>query len=320
MMRSTTSSNKYNVIVTEDLNLAALKTNARNTYDALKSLTKKALLLVKSTINMVKIPQLVDTILSFVRSIPIVNVLVPNPSNEEARVKEMVSVTEIGDIVTTLANITQFLFTTIWKLLPASNAFKKNIIMPIFNYNDRLTFMRSLYKMIVDSSVPPKYAKAYIIIMTLRIPIYNILFVFKSFWSKEKSDPTMDDKTHPWTSGNPVYDKETGMNETERRIHKKIQLFIQIHKTATTDVESSYRLTKTIIKDSIMGIVVPFLLPMFNFFRISFGIGNEEGSMFYMLDGMIKTVLIIYYYYFLITAMILSSLAVDKEESKATAN
>lgn len=304
-----------------EYNLPALKTDASNTYNAFKHMIKNTITLIKKAISIVKIPELVMTILSFTRSIPLIGRLIPNPSSQESRIKEMLSVTEIGDIVTVLANINQFIFSSIWALIPLSNKFKTNIILPIFNYNDRLSFMRSLYRMMVDSSIPPKYAKAYIIIMTLRIPIYNILYVFKSFWTDtSKSKPTLDDKTHPFTSGNPVYNKDTGMNETETKIHKRVQKFIQAYKVSSGEVESNYRLTRIIIKDALLGIVIPFLLPMFNFFRISFGTIEGESPLLDLIDSMIKVVLMIYYYYFLITAMVLSSLALDKEEEHISTN
>lgn len=301
----------------DEYTLPALKTDTINVYNALKQMVRRIMALVRSAISITKIPELVTTILSFTRSIPLIGRLIPNASTQEERIKEMVSVTDIGDIVTTLANINQYIFKSIWELIPLSNKFKTNILIPIFNYNDRMSFMRSLYRMMVDSSVPPKYAKAYIIVMTLRIPIYNILYVFKSLWTDtSKSKPTMDDKTHSFTSGNPVYDKETGMNETETKIHKKVQRFIQSYKVSNGEVEANYRLTKIIITDSLMGIIVPFLLPMFNFFRIAFGTVEGSSPLLDLIDSMIRVVLMIYYYYFLVTAMVLSSLAVSKEESQ----
>ena len=110
------------------------------------------------------------------------------------------------------------------------------------------------------------------------------------------------------------------MNETETKIHKRVQKFIQAYKVSSGEVESNYRLTRIIIKDALLGIVIPFLLPMFNFFRISFGTIEGESPLLDMIDSMIKVVLMIYYYYFLITAMVLSSLALDKEEKHISTN
>lgn len=92
-----------------EYNLPALKTDASNTYNAFKHMIKNAITLIKKAISIVKIPELVMTILSFTRSIPLIGRLIPNASSQESRIKEMLSVTEIGDIVTILANINQFI-------------------------------------------------------------------------------------------------------------------------------------------------------------------------------------------------------------------
>ena len=88
-----------------------------NTLNIFKEMISKCRTLVKSIIKIVKIPEIVNTIIDFTRNIPIIGSLIPNKRNEEVRIREMLSVTKIGDIISTVANVNQYIFTNIWKLL-----------------------------------------------------------------------------------------------------------------------------------------------------------------------------------------------------------
>lgn len=303
--------------LTNEISLASIKTGAKEYLYALKVVTANTGILAKKILKMAKIPEIVTTILHFTRSIPFIGSLIPNKQKEETKVKEMLSSITTGDMVTSVTMVPKFIVGRIWQYLPLSTTFKTNIVDNLFGYNDRYGFIQALYKIMIDSEIEPKYARAYIIILSMKVPIYNILYVFKAFWSKKlkKSNPTIEDKIHPWTSGDPIVHPEKGMNETEMILERKVQKFIQAYKVTEGEVARKYKLTRMIIYEAFFAVVTPLLLPMFNFFKISFGV-SDTNPLHTEVDQWIKTLLMIYYYYFLIGALLIATLAIDHEDAE----
>ena len=261
-----------------------------------------------------KLPEIGRTILIALRRIPLIGKLIPNQKTEEQEVKDTVDTITTGDVVTGTVNLLQKMVSTIWKYLPFTTNFKEDVILPIFDYNDRRSYLQSLYKIMVDNEVEPKYAKAFLVIVAAKIPIYQMLYVWKPLWAKGSTNLTVDDKIHPWTAGDPKTNPETGLNEMELRLQQKVQKFIQIKKMEIGELECKRKMAWSIIKESLAAVVTPILLQAFDFFKLAFGV-SDSNFLHRYVDGPIKALLILYYYYFLITSFILVSLAIDNEEA-----
>lgn len=264
-----------------------------------------------------RIPEIVNTILNTLRSIPIINKLIPDNRTEEEKIKGIIDSIITGDVITGIFNLFEKIIYVIYKCIPATESFKQDYIISIFNYNSRETFMRQWYAQLLNNDIPKKYASAYIIILSIKIPIWNMLLVFKSFWNTgqiKKSDETksIDDKIHPFTAGDPI--NVNGNNETEMKIQEKCQKFIQISKTSINEINRRKRLTWQIIKDSITGIIPVFFVPFISLFKFGFGV-SDDNFLHQYIDPVITTLIMVYYYYFLVTALVLSTLAIEKEES-----
>lgn len=319
----------YNYNAQEIFNEGIISDSLQNCWELFKTLFNGIKAVTIKIYTGAKIPEIVNCIKNFILNLPIINKLIPNKQTEDERVKATLDDITTGDIVSGISNTISTIFGIIWKCIPATTNFKKEIILPIFNYNDRLTYLRTLYKIMVDNDVPPKYARAYLTIQGLMIPMYNILFVFKPIWYRKngnkgifsKPEPkddkrTMDDLAHPWTSGNPNTNSETGLNEMEERVQRNVQKFIQIVKREDlTELEIKHKLAWQIIKDAIPGIVVPFLVPLFRPWKMIFGEGDYYPYFGQYFDGFWRIVLMWYYYYFLVTSQILVSLSVEEEET-----
>lgn len=288
---------------------------ANDMFEALKKLLVGLKNIVGLIIRKAKIPEICDVLVNILRNIPLINKLIPNKDDDETYLRRTLSNITVGDGIAiatdTITNVTNF----IWDHLPVSTNFKNDIILPVFNYNERKTFMQTLYKLMIDAEIPTKYANAYLVVLTMKIPLYNLLYVFKTFWSKDlkKSNPTIEDKAHPWTSGDPVYN-EDGLQETEQELLKKVQKFIEIKKRAVSDLDESRKLTWQIIKDSLLAILIPIVLPTVNGCRFLLGT-SPDNPIISSIDSFMRLIVMLYYYYFLITSLILTSLAVKNEES-----
>ena len=124
----------------------------------------------------------------------------------------------------------------------------------------------------LDANIPVKYANAYLVLVAMKIPMYNILYVFKPIWYKGKVNLTDDDKLHPFTAGLPNTNPETGLNETEQRLQKKIQKFIQIKKLAELEerdnnLDLNRKLCIAIIKEAVFSIIPILTLNCWMFFK-----------------------------------------------------
>lgn len=261
-----------------------------------------------------KLPEIGRTILVAIKKIPLLGKLIPDQRNEEKRVQETLDTITTGDVVAGIASLLQRMISTAWNWIPLSTTYKNEKILPIFNYNDRMSYLQSLYKIMIDNEVEPKYAKAFMVVICAKMPIYQMMHVWKPFWSKAKINPTTDDKIHPWTAGDPYTNPDTGLNEMETLLQKKVQHFIQINKIEIGDLERKRKLAWEILKESIMAIITPMLVQCFDFFKLAFGVSDDSFLHTYV-DAPIKALLVLYYYYFLITSLILMSLAVENEES-----
>lgn len=283
-------------------------------WTAFKALIVAVKGLIVSVGKGMKLPEIGRTILAMIKKIPFIGKLIPDKKGEEQRVQETVDTIMTGDVVAGTVNLLQRMVSTIWTYIPLSTKFKNEKILPIFNYNDRMSYIQSLYKIMVDNDIEVKYAKAFLVIICSKIPIYQMMYVWKPFWSKAKTNPTTDDKIHPWTAGDPYTNPETGLNEMELLLQKKVQHFIQIGRMEIGDLERKRKLSWEIIKESVMAILSPMLIQSFNFFKLAFGMSDDAFLTTYVGEP-IRALLVLYYYYFLITSLILMSLAVDNEES-----
>lgn len=260
-----------------------------------------------------KLPEISRTILAFLRRVPVIRGMIKNQKSEEDSVRESLDTIATGDVVTGIFNLLNKIVEKIWALIPVSSGIKENTILPMFNYNDRRSYLQALYKIMIDNDIEPKYARALIVVVVCKIPIYQIMYAFKPFWSKAKTNETTDDKIHPFTAGNPNTNKETGLNEVDTILQKKVQKFIQISKTSLNEIETRRKLSWEIIKESIMAVVGPILAHNFYFLRLSFGF-SENNVIAAFIDGSIRMLILAYYYYFLVTALILASLAIKNED------
>lgn len=291
----------------------------RSLWESFKGIFSSTKELAVKTIKGMKLDQIGLAILNMLRSVPLLGRLIPNQKDREKQVKAIVGTISIGNGVTKCMTLLQWMTKTVWTIMPLPTSTKNNFLLPIFDYNDRKSFMQTLYKLMLDAEIEPRHANAYLIVLTLKIPIYNMLFVFKSLWSRSKVNKTKDDELHPWTSGDPNTNPETGLNETEQRLQKKVQKFIQIKKLAIANetdnsLDLNSKLNKEIIKEAIIGLIVPLFLPFLNFFKICFGVSDDNPFHQYV-DPAIKWLIIGYYCYFLVTAMVLTSLAIENEEA-----
>lgn len=298
---------------------ANLNTERRSLWQCFKDLFSSSKKLVVDVIKGMKLDQIGLAIMDMLRSVPLIGRIIPNQKDREKQAKAIVGTITIGDGVTKCMNILQWLTKVVWDIIPLPTSTKNNFLLPIFNYNDQKSFIQTLYKMMLDAEIEPRHANAYLVVLSMKIPIYNLLFRFKSLWSFSKTNKTEDDKLHPWTAGDPNTNPETGLNETDQRLQKKVQKFIQIKKLAVANdtdnsLELNSKLNKAIIKEAVIGMVTPFILPFLNFFKICFGV-SDDNLLHTYVDPCIKYLIIFYYVYFLITAFVLTSLAIENEEA-----
>lgn len=291
--------------------------NKKGLWESFKALITKTKTIIKTTAKSLKLDQIGLAILDMIKAIPLLGRLIPNQKDKEKEAKSIVGTISIGNGVTKCVNALQYITVFIWNYFPLPTKTKNDFIKPIFNYNDRESFMQSLYKMMLDADIPARQANAYLMILSLKIPIYNLLYVFKPIWSNAQVNKTEDDKLHPFTSGDPNTNPETGLNECEQILQKKVQKFIQIKKLADMNEEGNSlrlnsKLNRAIIFESLLGVIVPFVLPFVKFFYVCFG---KEGGIFDYGSTLLTWLLCFYYFYFLFTAITLTSLAINNEES-----
>lgn len=317
ILNETNEDNKSLSVSVKEINNTNKGISGKSLWESLKYILSKIKDIAIRLAKTLKLAEIGEAILSMIRSIPIIGRLIPNQRDKEKETKSIIGTISLGNGVTKCMNILQYITSSTWNLFPLPSSFKENFIKPIFDYNDRQSFLQALYKMMLDANIEAKYANAYLMVLALKIPLYNMLYVFKPFWSNSKVNKTNDDKLHPFTSGDPNTNPETGLNETEERLQKKVQKFIQIKKLAEmnendNNLELNSKLTRAIIIESLVGIIVPIILPSLKFFSICFG---KEGGLYDFGSSLITCLLCLYYYYFLVTSIILSSLAIENEES-----
>lgn len=274
-------------------------------------------------ISGIKLDELGQAILGFLRNLPIIGNFIPNSQDQVDKTKEILGDISIGNGVTKLMNLSQYLITTLWNILPLTTEMKK-WILSIFDYNDKSTYFQSLYKIMLDANIPVKYANAFLIIMAMRMPVYTMLYNFKPLWDWKKYNPTEEDKLHPFTAGNPNTDSETGLNEAEQKIQRKVQKFIQIKKLAELEerdnnLDLNKKFSNMIVKEAIISFIPICTLHLFQFFKYGLGISRETNPILGIVTEPIDWLLIIlitfYYIYFVVTSLLLTSLAIENEET-----
>lgn len=306
--------------ILDDDSISSTKWSISTIVESLKHMFSKFKTIALSFIRGKGLDQIGLAILGMIRSIPLLGKLIPIQKDKEKEVKEILGTISIGNGVTKCMNILQNLTSVLWNYFPLPTNFKEDKIKAFFNYNDRQSFLQSLYKMMLDADISSKHANAFLITLALKIPIYNLLFVFKSLWADTRRvRKTTDDELHPWTSGDPVTNPETGLNECEQRLMRKVQQFIQIKKMAEMNendntLELNSKLNRAIIKEAIVGIIVPFFLPYLNICKITMKV-KDDSLAYLLIDTPLRWTIYVFYYYFLATSIILTSLAIDNEET-----
>lgn len=315
---STSSSVNYNNHIINESEYIVLQEDLQDVLDScleilkmIFNMVKKAVVLIVKKLNL---SEIADVIYKGIKSLPLIGRLMPDKEAKEEKLRRELSTITVGDGVSKATMVLTDVITSLWNMLPMTSNFKNQVLLPLFDYNERKTFLQTLYKLMLDAEINPKYANAYLVIIAMQIPLYNILLVFKPLWSKDikRSKPTDDDKNHPWTAGDPVY-SEQGLNETEQKLQTNVRKFIQIQKTSLSELDAARKLTWQIVKDAIISITIPLLLPMFNAFKFALGL-NDDDSLHVYFDPLIKLIICLYYYYFLITSLIVTSLAISNEE------
>lgn len=315
---STSSSVNRNKYILTESEYIILNEDITDIFDSCIEIFKNILSLVRKCASFLfkklKIGELADILYKGIKSLPLIGDLLPDRDSKEEKIRRELSTISIGNGVAVATSLITDITNSIWEYIPVTSDFKNNVLLPMFNYNQRKTFLQSLYKMMLDAEINPKYANAYIIILAMKIPLYNMLLVFKPFGSKDikRSKPTIDDESHPFTSGDPIY-TDQGLNETEVKLQNLVKKFIQIQKTSLSELDAARKLTWQLIKDAIVAIIIPLLLPMFNAVKFAFGLKDDNKFHVYF-DPLLKFIICLYYYYFLITSIILASLAVSNEE------
>lgn len=290
----------------------------KDIFNSLKQMLYKIKDIGISFIKGLKLDQIGLAILSILRSIPLLNRIIPNQTDKEKQVKEIIGTISIGNGVTKVMNIMQYCIAGIWNLFPIPTNWKEGI-KGIFDYNDAQSFLQTLYKLMLDANIEPRHANAFLMVIAMKIPIYNLLYKFKPFGFSGNSNPTTDDQLHPWTSGDPIVDPETGLNETEKKLQSKVQKFIQIKKQAEIEetdnsLDLNTRLNRAIIKEAIIGFIAPFTIHFLQFFKICFGV-SDDSLAHKLFDYPIYILIWVFFIYFLVTGLILAALAIDNEES-----
>ena len=288
-------------------------------FSGLKTLALKSM-------RTLRLDEIGQSVLMFLRSLPLIYKILPNGTvSEENKIKAIIGDISIGNGVAIVMNLLQYITSTLWDWLPGGPV--KNWLIEIFGYNDKQSYYQALYKIMLDADIPVSYANAFLMIQIVRMPLYIIWYNFKPFWWKGKDNPTEEDKLHPFTAGNPVTDSETGLNEAEQKILKKIQKFIQIKKIAEytdedNDLVTQQKLAKAIRNEAIFAFVplcLLFMARIFRFFQNGFGITKEThpilGTITEPIDTFLEFLMMAYVIYFLVSGIILSSLGIANEET-----
>ena len=295
------------------LNEGKISDLTKQLWDILKQLLKGIKDITLGVCKTLKLDEIGNAILSLLRSLPIIGRIIPQNKDPTNQVKEITGTILIGDCISIITSLMNNCISFISSILPTS---LQKFILKIFDYNDRQSFLQALYKIMLDANIPVKYANAYLVLVAMKIPMYNILYVFKPIWYKGKVNLTDDDKLHPFTAGLPNTNPETGLNETEQRLQKKIQKFIQIKKLAELEerdnnLDLNRKLCIAIIKEAVFSIIPILTLNCWMFFK-TLGLSFWGSDSF---DYFLNLCIQLYFYHFLITGLILTALAVKNEQT-----
>ena len=122
---------------------------------------------------------------------------------------------------------------------------------------------------------------------------------------------------HPFVSGDPNRDPDTGFSEADKILSTKFQKFIQIKMTATGDLDLKRKLSRQIIKEIFSAILITWVIFGFSIFK---QIGLDNNIIGDTLDTVLKWLFLPIYCYILFSSIILTSLAISNEETFRPSN
>lgn len=284
-------------------------TSFTNLFKYLKSLALSA-------IKTLKLDEIGTALLSLLHDIPIIGKFIPNLQGNENQAKEIVGSIGLGDGIVKAMNMLQFIVNKIFTSIPG---YQK--IIPMFDLNMYKSWMQNQYRAMLNAEIEPKYANAYLMIITLKFPFYVVMYNWKSLWSKgfkhDNNNKSMDDMYHPFVSGDPNRDPDTGFSEADKILSTKFQKFIQIKMTAIGDLDLKRKLSRQIIKEIFSAILITWVIFGFSIFK---QIGLDDNIIGDTLDTVLKWLFLPIYCYILFSSIILTSLAISNEETFRPSN
>ena len=300
--------NNYDLIVLNESLFSDIIGSIKNLFKKIKDISILA-------IKTLKLDEVGASMLSLLREIPIIGRLIPNIQSTEIQAKEIIGSIGIGDAISKCMNMLQYVINKIFTNLPGSNS-----ILSLFDLNKRRSWLQKWYQAMLNAEIEPKYANAYLMILSIKIPFYTVLYNWKSLRSKglksDESGKSEDDKLHPFVSGDPNRDPDTGFDETEKILSIKFQKFMQIKLTGTSDLDVKRRLSRQIIKETFTSFLMTWVVSGFAIFRYL----GMDGPFGQAGDSVLRWLLLPIYFYLLFTALILTSLAIENEETFRPSN
>ena len=316
----------------ETLNEGILKTIISPFYNAYMFLWNG----VKSTLMLIlkgtRLDKVGNHLLNIVKDLTIMRKVLPNKDRDERQLSALLSRQIIGDTVTDISRLINSCSGILWKgiTLGGKGYFGEslsNFWKGVISSNDHITFIQELYAMAVNSGVPPRYAKAYLIILAFRRPLYVFWYDWKTFdipYLFSKTDrhkdgdqvegQTDDDKAHAFTSGVAERDSE-GLTKSDRILQEKMRKIIFIAQNESyTDIQKQSKISWRIAWESIISIIGVIFISGFRFFRLAFGLQYGDNTTLDTIDTFLKNFILIYYSYFLITALMINNIAFKQEE------
>ena len=297
------------------LNEAFFSDIVKSVWASFTNIFKQLKELSVSAIKTLKLDEIGASILSLLKDIPILGRFVPDLRGNENQAKEIVGSIGIGDGISKAMNSLQFIVNKVFINIPGYQS-----ILSMFDINSRRSWLQKWYQAMLNAEIEPKYANAYLMILSIKIPFYTVMYNWKSLWSKgikpDESGKRTDDKLH-FTQGDPNRDADTGFDETDKILSIKFQKFIQIKLTSTGDLDTKRRLSRQIIKETFTTVLTTWIIFGFSIFKQIGLDGNIIGD---TLDTILRWMFLPIYCYLLFSAVVLTSLAIENEETFRPSN